>query len=72
MNDWIWQMPKGSAMINGKIEFSSKPFITITSEHPPGAATCSDLYNLGFEVYIQPLKGYFEGYVTTYKMRDVK
>lgn len=68
----IWECTEGTAIANGKIGFLSKPFITITSAYPPGAVTCRQLYDLGFEIYIQPVKGYSQGYTTTYKLMEEK
>lgn len=66
----IWQLKEGSELGMGKLLFSKKPFITILSDHPPGAGACEQIYTLGFEVYLQPISGYWKGWVTTYKQRE--
>lgn len=63
----IWNLKPEDKLSVGTVKFISRPFITLQTDHPPGAHSCAEIYLLGLEVYIQPLSGYWNGWVTTYK-----
>jgi hypothetical protein len=63
----------------GRVFFANDDFVTFMTKYPPGALRCSDMWNMGWEIYVQPLPHYSKDYrgggdcyITTYKRRTLK
>lgn len=66
-----WEHPEW-----GKVQFANDNFVTMLTPNPPGAHRCNDMWNCGWEIYVQPQKIWNgpdgkKHVLTTYKRRDI-
>lgn len=66
-----WEHPEW-----GKVQFANENFVSMITKYPPGAHRCNDMWNCGWEIYVQPEPTWNgtmgdKHYITTYKRRTI-
>jgi hypothetical protein len=76
----VWMPEKGYKDADlGECIFVTDDFVTFATDYPPAALRSQQMWNNGWEVYVQPVLYTWvsantpnRGYVTTYKRRTLK